>query len=518
MTHALASRQAAAGEAAGRARRGWMLAALALAAAMIAGLGALVWVGYQGSDDGTYAEAGLAWATGVPQVGQSHWALRYPVVLPLALGFRVFGATETAIGVPMLLYLFGVVAVSAWVLQRWFGRIESGIFILLFCTMPGTIVLSTYANADIPELFYVAASLALYWLAAERNGRGWLLCGAGVCAGLGFLTRETAGGLVLAYGLLFLVRPAVPRARFLLIALGFALAPALQTAYLAWATGDPLYRFALDATHDQVDRAAAAGAGRVLDREGNLALGGVLAPLAVFLVSQKYALAFYLMLGLLPVLRGGGDTPGQRRILAALAALFVAWTGFLVANLSLLYIVARYFVTTAWVATLLAAIALPRLGRRRPALAGTLLAAGLSANAVCLYLENTDPIAASRAAISVTLRAAEPVYSDPLTVRRGRFIADARGASARLRAGLPPPGALYVYAPDNLARCRQAACGFDAAGYQPGPGWVAVERIAPPPRAIAGLLDALHLTPLIPAEIRQKIVQPNAGVIVFRAG
>ncbi|MGH6680346.1 MAG: hypothetical protein ACREDL_15795, partial [Bradyrhizobium sp.] len=129
---------------------GWagFIAALVIGALVIAVLGTVFWVGYQGSDDGSYVDAALAWYRHFPQVGHSHWALRYPIVFALDLGFRIFGISELAVGLSMLAYLFALAAVSIWMLQRWFGLAESLIFVVVFCAMPGVIVISTYANED----------------------------------------------------------------------------------------------------------------------------------------------------------------------------------------------------------------------------------------------------------------------------------------------------------------------------------------------------------------------------------
>ena len=96
------------------------LAAL-ISAMMIGVLGTLFWVGYQGTDDGSYVDAALAWYRHFPQIGHSHWDLRYPIIFALDIGFAIFGVNEVAVGMTMLAYLFAVVVVSIWLLQRWFG-------------------------------------------------------------------------------------------------------------------------------------------------------------------------------------------------------------------------------------------------------------------------------------------------------------------------------------------------------------------------------------------------------------
>jgi 4-amino-4-deoxy-L-arabinose transferase-like glycosyltransferase len=490
--------------------------ALLFAAAVIAFLGTVFWVGYQGTDDGSYVDAALAWYRHFPQVGHSHWDLRYPIIFAVDAGFLLFGVNEFAVGVSMLAYLFAVVAVSVWVLQRWFGFVESLVFVAVFCAMPGVLVLSTIANAEIPELFFVVLSLTCYCASLGANRPWFLLLSAGLCSGLAFATRETTLGLVLAYGLLFLFNPQMKRRDYCWIGLGFVLILLLEMGFYQFEIGNPLWRFTLDAHHDAVNRSTALAPGQVLDKEGNFGLGGPLSFLAVFFVSQKYALTFYAMLGLLPVLVRSTWNAGQRTFLSAAGTLFAAWAGFIILNVWLLYLVPRYFVVTAWVAAMLAAIGFVQLGRGRPRIAIIGVAAVLLSDAAALYVENTDPNQASRATIEAAIAANEPIYTDARTKRLGRFIAQNRGVGDRIIVGPPTKGALYALAPDNLAECHQASCGFDPGAFVDKDRWTERARYVPPPRAIGAVLDRLGLTPLIPAQIRKKLVEPNSGVTIYR--
>ncbi len=486
-----------------------------VAAVVIAVLGATFWVGYQGTDDGSYVDAALAWYRHFPQVGHSHWDLRYPIVLALDAGFSIFGVNEMAVGVTMLSYLFAIVVVSIWVLQRWFGWAESLLFIAIFCAMPGIIVQSTIANAELPELFYVVVSVACYCAALESARARWLLVCAGISAGLAFATRETTLGLIAAYGLLFLLRPGVRRTEYFWIGLGFAAVILLEMTYFEFETGNPLWRYTLDVHHDVIDRSIVLKPGQVIDKEGNLGIGGLFAPIFVFLASQKYALVFYVMLGLVPLLVRASWDRSRRTFLITSGLLFAAWASFIIFNTSLLFLVPRYFVVTAWVAAMLAAIGLVRLGCDRPRLAGLVLAVLLMSDALCLYVENTDPNQPSRVAIGLALEHHEPVYTDTLTARHGRFTAQVAGVAEQIIADTPRPGSLYLLAPDNVSRCRDTGCAVppDAADVK---DWEEVAEFVPPPRAIGALLDRIGLTPRIPEQIRKKLIQPNSGVVVYR--
>lgn len=502
------------GDMPGLTKRCGLIIGLIFAAAVIILLATVFWVGYQGSDDGSYIDGALAWYYNFPHIGHSHWDLRYPVLFAIDAGFLIFGINEFAVGVSMLMYLFGLVAVSVWLLQRWFSVVESLIFIVIFCAMPGVTVAATFANADIPELFYVVASVALYCAALESTHSRSLLFAAGLAAGLAFATRETTLGLIAAYGLLFLFRPGVKRAHFFLIAFGFVLMLSLEWLYYGITVGHPLWRYTLDVQHGKVDRSAVLPAGQALDLEGNL--GGALSPLLMFFASQKYALIFYSMLGFTPLLLRSSWNRRQQDVLIATAALFVGWAGHVLLNGSLLLLVPRYFLVTAWVASILTAIGLGRLWTARPRLTGGVLLALLLSDAACLYVENLSPNQASRAAITVALENHEPVYTDSLTRRRGRFIAQNSGIAHYIIAAKPPPGSRYVLAIDNLSRCRDANCEADRAVLTDIPHWKEIKRIVPAPRAVAILLESLNVRQLIPGDIYKKLVRPNSGVVVYR--
>ena len=501
-------------------RRSAFAIALLIAAAIVAILGSLRWVGYQGTDDGQYVDAALAWYHRVPQIDRSTWTwgLRYPVIFAIDTAFWLFGVNVFAVGAAMLAYLFALVAVSIWMLQRWFGFVESVIFAIIFCGMPGVIVLATIANDDITELFYVAASVACFCAAFDSTYRRYLLVAAGIAAGLAFAVRETTAGLIIAYGLLFLFRPGIRRSDYFLIGAGFVIVILAEMAYFTIETGNPLWRFMLDFSREpNLNRAVALAPKHFIDREGNLGIGGPAGTeFFMFFFSQKYALIFYAMLGVVPGLARSAWTSSQKTVLIVLGTLFIAWAGFVIGNVKLLDLVPRFIVVTAWVAAMLAAIGLARLRRNHLGLVVLSLLALIMSEAVCLYLENTDPSQASFAAIDLALQTHDPVYTNTATKLRGRFVAQIDGVADKIRIGKPTPGSLYVLAPDDLKRCDYGGCDADRAVLSGFNHWKEIERIVPRPRAIGSLLDMIGVTHLIPPEFRKKIVQPNSGVVIYR--
>ena len=323
------------------------------------------WVGFQGHDDASYADAALAWVEHFPALGTSHWALRYPLVLPAAGLIALFGPSTLALVAGNLVAYAAFLVTGYLVARSWFGWVAAALLTLIYIVLPQFPVQATYANPDLLEMSLAIGSFWALMRARARGGQIAPLVLSGVLTGLGFLTRETSLLLIALYGLLFLFSPAMPRWRYLLVGFGFMLVVGMQIGYFAARTGDPFYRSRISAQHDTVDRGAkladAQNAGAALDGEGVLATNVWVAPLAAVFVSQKYGLLFFLAIPAYLILRRSGwMTRRQASVVdcaglgALVAFLFVALNG------SILYVVPRYFMVSA----ALAAVPVAVLGAR----------------------------------------------------------------------------------------------------------------------------------------------------------
>jgi len=485
------------------------------------------WVGYQGHDDAYYASAALDWVQNFPAVGMDHWALRYPLVVPTAGVIALFGPSVWALAAVNVVAYSAFLLVTYLAVRHWFGWLAAALVTLIGIVLPQFPVQATYANPDLLEMALVVASFWTLMLARERDGPPGLLLLCGVLAGLGFLTRETTLSLVLLYGLLFLFRPAMPRWRYLLVGLGFAVMVGAQMGYLAVRTGDPLHRVHLSATHDQVDRgakqAAAASEGRALDSEGVLATSPVVAPLAAIFISQKYGLLFFLAIPAYAVLRTGRWlTAAQRSVVdcAALGAL-VAFL-FVAVNGTILYVVPRYFMVPA----ALAAVPVAVLGARWLGAGGLVRAAavllGLGfvvTSFGLLYLENTRPLLAEERLVKAVAASDGTVHVNPETAGRLQYLLLTQGLQGRVTSSPPAPGDL-VMAVDGVVQACVRSSGCPACErmvpFMPGPGWTELARYEPPRRAIAGVLRSLGLERVIPADILHKVEQPGVDAVIYR--
>lgn len=483
------------------------------------------WVGYQGHDDAYYAWAAMDWAEHAPVLGQTHWALRYPLVLPTAALIRLFGFSVPVLAAVDLAAYAAFLLMGYAAARRWFGNAAAAALTAIGVLLPQFPVQATYANPDLLEMALVMGSFWLVMLAREpgRTGAqaGRLMLGAGVLAGLGFLARETTLLLVPLYGLMFLVRPAMPRWRYLLIAAGFAAVVGAQMGWFAWAAGDPLYRLRISAAHDHVNRAAqAARVTGALDGEGVLAAGLLWTPLTALFVSQKYGLLFWLALPAYPAARRAPWLGAQARsVLDWAAAGAVVSFLFVALNVGILYVVPRYFMVTAAMAAVPVAVAGAALARARPRAAGW-LAAGFAASCLgLLYLENTEPMFAEQRAAAFIAEQPGTVYMDAETGWRTRALLIRPGLLDRVASGPPPPGALVAEKDGAVDACLRApACPqrASAPAFQPGPGWTEVARYDPPRRPLGAWLRGIGAARWVPPDILRKIEQPGRALVVYR--
>lgn len=491
---------------------GWLLLAFALAAVLMA----LDWVGYDGADDRSYALAAEAWLTHFPAIAANHWAARHTVVLPVAASLTLFGRHEFALALPSVVFFAGLLWVNFAFARRYLGSRTATFFVLLLAATPEFVVQGTYINNDIVEAFFASLSFWLF-IAGSENGRAAPLLGAGAAAGLAFLTRETSLVLPVFYAVCVVFDERAPRWSYAYVLVGFAAVVAAEMTYFGAMTGDVLYRYRLDAGHDTVRRAqefaATAKSGNALDSQGNLSVSLWADPFLMLFGSQKYGLLFYLAIpAAIWAFRSKAIAIAQRLVLTRAARLMLLWIAFLSLAFPILYLVPRYYAVPAWASVLLIAGAFAHFASKPVVIVA--IVALLAVNALSLYLENTDPRFAERA--MVAWLAAHPgarVQLDPDMARRSDLLLQLAGLESRIDRGPPRKGALYVFSPRNLELCvQQGVC--KQGTFLPKPGWKFIDSVKGRPRAISGLLRALHVA--LPRQIQQKMATPSPGFVVYK--
>ena len=481
-------------------------------------------VGFLASDDNLYLAAAQGWLEHFPYVGKTHWALRDSVTIPMALSVALFGTTEFAVVLPTMCYFLAFLALQYVCVVRLFGDRAGAVSAVLALTCPQILVLATYANSDMPELFFSSATIwsFLFALRAPGDRKRWVLCGA--LAALAVLTRETAASFVIFALLLFLFRPIVKRSRYFVLVAGFVPIILGQWLYLTVMTRDPLYRLSLDLNHDAVRRgsevARVVARGGIIDGAGSLSTNVYLDPIVNLLVTQKYALLFWLAIPACVWVMRRAQGP-QRRDCVLLVGFSLVYFLFVAANPKL-YLIQRYFVVPAAAMIVVVAVWLTSLwttGRRR--IFAAALAIALGANLAALSVENTNPRYAERQLVRfVRDHPTQTIHTDPETGARAEtFFRFANVSYSNVSTAPPVDGSIVFYNGDAIRGCAQFGnCTFDVAQFRKGKDWRLIGSIAAPPRASGALIATLHVDRAVPPEIARKLLHPTGDIEIYRVG
>jgi hypothetical protein len=483
------------------------------------------YVGFQASDDGHYLTAGLRWLEHFPHVGGSHRSLRHTITLPIAGTVGLLGLSEFAVSLPSILYFVALLAVNIFGASRFIGLLPALIGTLLMITASGFVVVATYVNADLVELFYVSAAFWAFAYAIRRPDQRWPLLLTGAVAGLAMLTRETAAAFVVFLGLLFLFHPMMPRRRYLTIAAGAVAVLGAEWAYLTAMTGDPLYRISIVEQHDVISRSAelarTQARGALIDAEGNVSVNVWLDPLLNLFLTQKYGLLFWAVIpAAIGLFRPRAGGPEPVRVLRLASGLALVWFGFVVLNPKL-YLVPRYLVVTACLMSLAVGWWLTRqLRAGRWALTGAVAGALLGVNLLGLSVTNVNPLFAERELVRmVAQHPGETIYTDPGTKRRAEAFLRFDGLDEhRVSVEIPPDHALVLYNEESIERCeRTVRCMEVFSNYMPQKSWQSLARVDVPRSLAARVVEGLALQRLMPRDVLRKITQPVSPVVLYRA-
>lgn len=282
-------------------------------------------------DDQRYFDSARAWLAHPPLVGGTHWELRHPLILPLAVLFRIIGTTiATALWVPIMAAL-AFAAINFAAIRQAGGSRGAWVWALLLLTTPLFVRIGTSIFPEIVELLFTSMALWALWFGREARRPALLFALSGLCTALAILTRETAAWLILVPLFSLAFRPGTRRIDYAWI-FAFAAGPLLiEWAWLFWATGDPLYRLHVGMHHVLIPSANMQGGvahvdhvlfnpavGRLWLPPGLFHLHWALNPLLGLFADPKYGAAIWaaILFALVP-------TRGQRRKGAGRSALIM---------------------------------------------------------------------------------------------------------------------------------------------------------------------------------------------------
>jgi 4-amino-4-deoxy-L-arabinose transferase-like glycosyltransferase len=463
------------------------------------------WVGYIGADDAVYILNARERVLAPFLIGASHWDVRITLTLPMALSFSIFGESELSAALPTLVYTAATgILVCLFLVPRggkWAGLMAA----TMLLSSPLLVVNATSLRIDAVETFCVMASLTTFLVAVERRGSSSFLVFSGVLAGLAFITRPTTIALLAFFGLLFAIGYRIERRRYLLVAAGFLLVWLAESLYYFVGTGDFFYRLSVDIHHDQVTRA------------GGLLEAVLIAPIKMLLGSHSLGFAFWCLPVAAWTLIRNRNVPVESRSIAAFFTLFsTIWVIVFAGFATKLVLDPRYLTPATAAALVVVALWIDSLMRMRKASwAAAIVLMFLGSHVFAIYLENKDFMYAERWLVSIVKRTREPVYTDPQTSERARFLLELAGLRNQVIPEPPPPGALFLSVPVNAARGRYNKYHWDPSSFVPGT-WTEEDRLVPDRKGIGVVLEDLGAQGAFPPEIWRKLNYPCPAITLFR--
>lgn len=470
-----------------------------------------IWIGFLGSDDATYVEGAYGWLLNFPYVGD-FGTIRYPLTLPIALSYTIFGESAFSSTLPNLVLFFAIVFGTYFVLRRHVGTNTAFGTCLILVTLPIFVVNATVTFADITELTFILVSLYLFYLATTEERPMVLLLAAGASAGVAFLTRETTVFLIAFYGLIFLAGYGISRIRYFQMAAGFLMVWGLEVVYLTVMTGDPLYRVQMSMHHDStIDRSVEAA--------GNIGVSPIWDPLFVLLVNQEFGIHFWVLLGVCVwtffVWRRGETTFLANPFIKLIAAFGAFWFVCVAAATTLLPLNPRYFMATAFCGAIVIAYSLSLQWdlRRKALVVSTSVLLGL-ANLAGLVAENTNYMFGEHQYVALLKESQGVLITDKETLRRAKYLMTWSKIDSDLATDVLTDEAPVFINGNRFGGINSVAKFETLIAKLSDNGCEVVERFGARPQMESRLMKALGLNGLIPPSIWFKLSEGHPGAIV----
>ncbi|MDB5713452.1 MAG: hypothetical protein JWO15_849 [Sphingomonadales bacterium] len=216
-------------------------------------------VGYHGggADDWYYLQAARCVVeTKGLCLPHTHWAARFPLILPMAAAISLIG--ETRLALTLVSLFFGLLSLALfWVaMKRQFGETTATIAGFAMLATPAFAILLTAVCVDTVELSAMLGALICIQSAVRSQNRAWSVL-AGALLGIAVISRATSLVLIPAAGLALLVSTACRRHTLPFIAAAAGVLACEAMAYF-WTTGSLFYGWHLALGHAHLSSAAIA--------------------------------------------------------------------------------------------------------------------------------------------------------------------------------------------------------------------------------------------------------------------
>jgi 4-amino-4-deoxy-L-arabinose transferase-like glycosyltransferase len=216
--------------------------------------------GFQGWDDLHYVQTAQNWLHNGPSLPIDHWSGRLPYILLLTIGMMLFGANSAALVVPNSLLFLIVIGTSWWIARLKFSP-RSAMFAALLAA--GTPLFFRFPKTFYPEaletaLFGLEIALVIIAVRIPSAGRCIaVLLMAGLLGGIALVLRATSAVVPVALALFILLevgrRPRVAFVFICSLAAGYIIPLLAEALYYYLMTGQPFYRYAIDANDGVVN-------------------------------------------------------------------------------------------------------------------------------------------------------------------------------------------------------------------------------------------------------------------------
>lgn len=491
-----------------------LLPAASLAAAVAWAALAIVlnFVGYAESDDLAYASGASGWLTSAPYLGTSHWAIRHCIVLPMALGFKLFGENEATLVLPSLCYAALLLVLLGNIAARLGGWKAAALTIALAGSVPAVATGASLVSTDLPEAFFIIGSVWA-WHCGREGGRPALLLVSGLAAGCAVITRETTVALLLFYLIAFVANGGRGTQNYLIMAAGFVLVVGVDWLYLNAMSGDPLYRLHVVMKGAQGDgpQLEMPGDGvSGVDRFGAIALPRALRPFGALFLKQNFGLLFWVAVpaAVWLVVRGHGEAQRSAATFLGLFGTWVVVSGYTLAPW--LWVIPRYYLVCIVLIVPLAVLLSSLLSQK--SLWAAAVAALLLGSSLALDLGSTIGIIAGERSLVAAVRAYPGVmHTDPSTARGASWLLAQQGLEKRVSTDLPAAGDLYFF--DSRPR-RTVPANWPLRSVPTG--WVPLETKTHPTKWTGPLVRALGLEALLSPGLRAKVDPVPLTTAVYR--
>lgn len=201
-------------------------------------------MGMDGNDAVAYNWYSYQIATGSYEPVRHTMALRYALLLPIALSMKLFGVNEWSSALPSFLYGLATIIVTYLLALKLGGKKIAFVALILSSFIPMNVFSSSDLHLDLPMALFQAISIMVLidpLASRDRNGRQnpWVFALSGSLVGIAYLCKTPGAFMLCAIVPMAAVRSGIRMSLFIVI--GFLSVFCAESLFYLLYTGDPFY-------------------------------------------------------------------------------------------------------------------------------------------------------------------------------------------------------------------------------------------------------------------------------------